>query len=163
MIQEAEMGCLLVAAAIAIVEPAMPPARQALYARVIDAEARHAHVDPLLVVAIVEHESRWRKAARSRDGQDYGLGQIRANLLPECRIASSRRCRATKHRLLTDAIYNLRRAIRILGAWRATCKTPEATVTGYAAGRCSPPPKAAQEILALRADLHRKLARRFPP
>lgn len=148
-------SAVVVAAAIALVAPSMPTAKREQYARLLVAEGRREGVDPLLVVAIVEHESRWRKGAVSKDGEDFGLGQLRARFLPECRTLASARCVSLKSRLTRDAAFNLRRTVRVLGDWRRACRPATETrmVAGYSGGKCGALPRAGAEILGLRAGL----------
>ena len=92
--------------AVRLLHPELAGAEE--LAGLLEQAAARAHVDPLALVAYVEHESRFRSRVVSRDGEDYGLGQIRARYQKACRGARrSRACRAEKARLLEPA-YNLR-------------------------------------------------------
>ncbi len=97
------------------------------YAKVIRAETKRARFDPLTVVALVHHESSWRPGLVSRDGEDIGLGQIRARFFGKCRSdpspvkAPGKGCRAVRARLQIGT-YNLKRVVTALSLWRKTCR-----------------------------------------
>lgn len=57
---------------------AVPEVREEMLARCIQQRAEYAGVDPLIIVAIISHESQWNERAISTDGMDYGLMQVRA-------------------------------------------------------------------------------------
>lgn len=115
-----------IAAAIGILSPTMSAPVRLSYARIVHAEAERGHVDPLAVVAVVHHESRWRPGAVSPDGEDYGLGQVRARFRQGCRFdidpvnSPSEACRAAKSALL-DPTTNLRALVFSMGAWKTMC------------------------------------------
>jgi hypothetical protein len=76
-------------------------------AQAIEAAAKVAHVDPLELVALVEHESEFRRQAVSPDGEDHGLAQVRARHRPACRgQLQSAECEAEKRKLQIPS-YNL--------------------------------------------------------
>lgn len=79
------------------------------YARPICDAARMAAVDPIHLIAYVQHESNFRRDVVSRDGEDVGLGQIRLKFQPACagKPRSSSECKAEYYRLLEPG-YNLR-------------------------------------------------------
>jgi hypothetical protein len=76
-------------------------------ASVIEKAARAARVDPVALVALVEHESHFQTGAVSEDGEDFGLAQVRARFRPACKVLDSRECELEKLRLRTDPAYNL--------------------------------------------------------
>ena len=83
--------------------------------------------DPAMVVTLVEHESRWRPAAESADGEDIGLGQIRARYVGACRhdpdpVHNPRRECLRVRESLRYGEYNLRLTIAVLTRWRKTCR-----------------------------------------
>src|SRR4051812_43019424 len=96
----------VIVAAILMSRPSMPREEAARYARVVQEEARQRDFDPFTAVAIIHFESRWRPNAVSPDGEDLGLGQVRARFMPGCRNdadpvrAPSPACRAAKASLL---------------------------------------------------------------
>lgn len=108
--------------------PQMSHTQQAAYAQVLQAEGKRHHIDPLDVVVLIRHESRWHSHAVSQDGEDLGLGQIRARFDPACRKDQnpvdepSPECHRARQRLL-DPIYNLRRTFAALAQWRTKCRT----------------------------------------
>lgn len=55
----------------------LPPTRVEMLAETIQQRAIYADVDPLIVVAIITHESQWNERNISVDGKDIGLMQIR--------------------------------------------------------------------------------------
>lgn len=97
------------------------------YAAIMSTVASASDIDPLLVMAVVEHESGWHANAISRDREDYGLGQIRARYMSECRKdrqpvrKPSKACRNAKLRLLNGS-YNLHRTIGLLKENRDLCR-----------------------------------------
>jgi hypothetical protein len=119
----------------------MPRREAAMYATALNEVSKIHALDPLLLVAIVDHESHWRPSEISPDGEDYGLGQVRARFLSGCRDdedpvgAPSEACMASKARLL-DGAYNIRHIAAILSANRALCveKTGSAAPDRYLAG-----------------------------
>jgi hypothetical protein len=64
--------------AIHLSSPKLPDARTKAYANTMQQEADKNDIDPLMIVAIAEHESQFNERAISADGEDYGLMQIRA-------------------------------------------------------------------------------------
>lgn len=107
--------------------PAMPIAEATRCARLIQREAVAHDLDPLTAVAIIHFESGFRPGAISPDGEDYGLGQIRARWLSACRAdedpvnAPSDACRAAKIALLSPE-NNIRRMADLITANRELCK-----------------------------------------
>ncbi|MFT3770661.1 MAG: transglycosylase SLT domain-containing protein [Minicystis sp.] len=117
----------IIVSAILMSRPALPPAEATRYAKLLDEEARKHDFDPLTAVAIIHFESRWQPAAVSPDGEDWGLGQIRARWLGACRDdadpvnAPSEACKAAKQTLLVPEV-NIRRMASIITANRELCK-----------------------------------------
>ena len=64
--------------AITMIHPEMSPALALNYASMIEEQAVVSQVDPLLIVAIIEHESGFDPHALSGDGEDRGLMQVRS-------------------------------------------------------------------------------------
>lgn len=116
-----------IVSAILLSRPAMPLAEARRYAKVIQHEAIEHAFDPFTAVAIVHYESRWLPGAVSPDGEDYGLGQIRARWFGACRTDAdpvhdpSPGCRAAKAALLAGEV-NLHRMAVIITANRELCK-----------------------------------------
>lgn len=96
-------------------------------ARVVAATARKYNIDPFTIVALVHNESRWNTGAVSSDGEDFGLGQVRARYIAGCRRDmpaardSSPSCQAVKARLLS-AEYGISQIGAIFNQWRKTCR-----------------------------------------
>jgi hypothetical protein len=122
----------VIVSAILLSRPTIPRAEATRYARVLQQEAVKRDFDPLTAVAIVHFESRWNPGAISPDGEDWGLGQIRARWLSACRgdedpvRAPSDACRAAKNALLAGEV-NLRRMGVIISANRELCKEKTGT------------------------------------
>jgi hypothetical protein len=122
----------VIVSAILLSRPAMLPVEATRYARVLQEEAQKHAFDPLTVVAIVHFETRWHPGLISPDGEDYGLGQVRARFWGACRGDAdpvshpSDACRATKAALL-DGATNLRRIAAIITANRVLCKQKTGT------------------------------------
>jgi hypothetical protein len=78
-------------------------------------------------VAIIHNESRWRPNVVSADGEDFGVGQVRARYEKGCDSGkpaaqdNSASCRAVKARLLS-ASYGIRRMGGAITAWRRKCR-----------------------------------------
>lgn len=107
--------------------PGIPKAEAELYASSLNQIARETSIDPLLAVAIIHFESRWLPNRVSDDGEDYGLGQVRARFLGACRDDAdplndpSEACKAAKATLL-DGVTNIKRMGSIIAANKAFCK-----------------------------------------
>lgn len=117
----------VIVAAILLSRPTLPVAEATRYARILADEAKKHDFDPLTGVAIIHFESRWRPSAVSADGEDWGLGQIRARHLAACRADDdplgnpSDACRAAKQTLLVPEV-NIRHMAAIISANRELCK-----------------------------------------
>jgi hypothetical protein len=98
------------------------------YAKALLDVAREHNFDPFTGVAIIEHESRWRAGAVSRDGEDYGLAQIRARFRAGCNDdadpvnAPDAACKAAKARLL-NPIASMKAMGHAISLWRTLCKS----------------------------------------
>ena len=102
--------------------------RAEAYARLLGSEAASHGFDAMVGVSLICHESRWRAGAISKDGEDYGLGQIRARYIGRCIMdpdpvsAPSPGCLADKTALL-DGESNIRRTADIIMRWKRLCRT----------------------------------------
>jgi len=116
----------IIAWAIGLSQPSMPVEQRKTYARVVQQQCKEHSIDPFTVVSLVHHESRWRASAVSPDGEDFGLGQIRARYRSGCRRDipaaqdNSLSCRAVRAMLL-DGAYNIRQIAKTITAWRKKC------------------------------------------
>jgi hypothetical protein len=122
----------ILVSAILLSRPGMPKAEAQRYAKVLGEVAKEHDFDPLVAVAIIHFESRWHPAVVSPDGEDHGLGQVRARFVGACRDDldpvnfPSDACRAVKASLL-DGATNLRRMGTIIEANRDLCKEKTGT------------------------------------
>ena len=64
--------------AIQLSSPSLPIKRAEQLAATMQKNADIVNIDPLIIVAIAEHESEFYESKISQDGFDYGLMQIRA-------------------------------------------------------------------------------------
>jgi len=100
---------------------------------VLQHEAKAHGFDPLTGVAIIHFESYWLPTVVSKDGEDYGLAQIRARYVRGCRddedpvSAPSEACVAAKARLL-DGESNIRRMAALITANRELCEAKHGRV-----------------------------------
>lgn len=117
----------LIAWAIGLSQPSMPKSQLHRYAATVQREAKKHHFDPFTMVALVHFESGWRASAVSRDGEDFGLAQIRARYLKPCRSepdpvrSPSGACKAAQISLLNGSA-NLKRAAYLIEANRKFCR-----------------------------------------
>ncbi len=122
----------IIVSAILLSRPGMPLPEARHYARVLQEEASRHGYDPLTAVAIVHFETHWQPGLVSPDGEDYGLGQIRARWWGACRDDvdpvhdPGPGCRAVKASLLVGEV-NLRRMSVIITANRELCKDKTGT------------------------------------
>jgi hypothetical protein len=116
-----------VMAAILLCRPTLAPTTANSYAKTIVERSAKIGIDPLLVVAIADHESGWLEGAVSKDREDHGLGQIRARYRAACAkdsnpvYAPSAACAAEKKKLL-DGAYNLGATFDAIETWITFCK-----------------------------------------
>lgn len=117
----------LIVLAIQLSRPSIPKHEAVHYAKVLQQEAKEHDFDPFTGVAIIHFESYWHPTVVSKDGEDYGLAQIRARYVKGCREdedplgAPSVACQAAKARLL-DGATNIRRMAALITANRELCK-----------------------------------------
>lgn len=113
----------LIAVAIAFCNPALPSGTVNEYAKIIFDGSIKTDTDPLLIVAMVDHESRWQAGAVNPKSGALGLGQILSQFRPACvGNKGSAACVAEKKKLL-DGTYNLKTALSIVETWKTVCKT----------------------------------------
>ncbi|MBT8428308.1 MAG: transglycosylase SLT domain-containing protein [Gammaproteobacteria bacterium] len=99
-----------VIAAILWLAPHVGQDTAARYGTLIVTHAAVAGVDPLLVVAVIETESRWNPRATSPT-RDYGLMQLHVSETTHRRYLG-------RQRLLYSPARNIRLGVKLLGAWR---------------------------------------------
>jgi hypothetical protein len=152
----------------------MPKAEATRYARTLNEISAEQDFDPLTAVAIIHFETHWYPSLVSSDGEDYGLGQVRARYVGGCRSdedpvnAPSAACIAVKA-ALRDGATNIRRMGQIIGANKALCKEktgtmkPEQWLAGYqgyndpARGRFCKPGEKTKVVLGYYDELVAKL------
>lgn len=116
----------LLVSAITMTRPGIPKEEATRYAKVLNEISSKNDIDPLLAVAMIHYESRWIPSAASDDGEDFGLGQLRARYIGACRNdedpihAPSDACKAVKVNLLVGET-NLRAMGGIIGANKKMC------------------------------------------
>jgi len=131
----------LLVSAIAVSRPGISTREATVYAHVLNEVGAARGFDPLTAVAIIHFETRWQPTQVSPDGEDYGLGQVRARYVGACRSdadplnAPSEACMAVKRSLL-DGTTNIRRMGEIIAANRQLClkKTGSAAPARWLAG-----------------------------
>ncbi len=96
------------------------------YARALQSSAKANHFDPLTAVAIIHSESSFQADTISADGEDYGLGQIRARYIGACKNDKdplqnpSEACQAVKNELL-DPEKNIETMAKLITTNRKYC------------------------------------------
>lgn len=170
----------LLVAAMRLSRPELGDNEAQIYAASLNQMALRADIDPLLAVAIVHHESHWYPARVSEDGEDYGLGQVRARYLSPCREdedplwAPSEACQQAKQTMLVGTI-NLRRMGAIIEANKLLCKAKIGSdrdphwLAGYqglsrpAQNRWCQPGQVTRDVLDYYDGLLQRFALRRPP
>ncbi len=102
------------------------------YATALQREAQEHHFDPFTGVALIHRESHWHPSAVSKDGEDYGLAQIRARYIGACRSDldpvnhPSEACKRVKRSLL-DGVHNIRVMATLITRNREFCRSKTGT------------------------------------
>jgi len=115
-------------AAIQLLCPSMTLGTREVYANLIDEQVAKTNVDPLLVVAIIDHESKWHTDADN--GRCVGLGQVCLSTQSACKGKDGLEapaCQARRAELM-DGPTNIRVIVSMLEQWKQHCKT----LTGHA-------------------------------
>jgi hypothetical protein len=116
----------IIVTAIMVSRPEMARPEAEHLAKVLRQEAKQHDFDPLTAVAIVHFESGWNPRVVSDNGEDYGLGQIRARYIGACRkdadplSSPSAECLEVKKSLL-DAETNIRTMAQLISDSRKLC------------------------------------------
>jgi hypothetical protein len=170
----------VIVSAILLSRPTMPRTEAIRYAKAVQHEAETRDFDPFTAVAIIHFESRWKPSAVSPDGEDYGLGQVRARFTSGCRddadpvSAPSPACLASKAALLIGE-NNIRRMAAIITANRELCREKVGSawfpqwLAGYqgmnrpSAQRWCTPSEKTFEVIAYQKKLAAMFAPRPPP
>lgn len=114
-------------AAMALSRPGIPAPEAKQYASALNEIAAKNKFDPLLAVAMIHYETHWFPQLVSDDGEDHGLGQIRARFIGACREdedplhAPSEACQQVKLSLLSGT-ENIRRMGSIIRANMDFCQ-----------------------------------------
>ena len=114
-------------AAIQISQPAVTDEDAHRFATALQEQAQVHDFDPLTGVAMIFFESSFKPHAVSRDGEDYGLAQIRARFIGNCKAAPSPlqnptpECLEEKARLL-EPEQNIRVMAELITRHRNLCK-----------------------------------------
>lgn len=166
-----------IALAIRIGHPDVSEDDATRYAAALQVEAQRNDFDPLTGVAIIHRESRFHPRAVSRDGEDFGLAQVRARFIGACKKDKdpvrrpSAACRAVKDSLL-DPEENIRVMGQLIAGHRRICriKTGRASFQGWLSSyqgsnnakenRWCAPSDGAMRVIRYRERLVRELARR---
>ncbi len=117
----------VIVAAIQFSEPSVTNEDALVIAEALQEEAVEHDFDPLTGVSIIVHESRFNAKAVSKNGEDYGLAQIRARYIGDCKKdadplrAPSKACRRVKRRLL-DPKENIRVMAELITQNRKFCR-----------------------------------------
>ena len=147
------------------------------YAVALQAAAVENEFDPLTGIAIIHRESQFHPRAMSRDGEDYGLAQVRARYIGACKQdrdpkrRPSAACQAVKESLL-DPEENIRVMGQLITGHRKLCrqKAGHARQLGWLASyqgsnsrkenRWCAPSDGARTVVKYRDRLAREVAKR---
>lgn len=122
----------VIIAGIFLSRPGMPFDDAEKLAKVVQEEAKARGFDPLSVVSIVHFETGWLPHLVSENGEDFGLGQIRARYVGACRKDEdplndpSPECLQVKEELL-DGEKNIRQIAELITRNRKFCKEKTGT------------------------------------
>jgi hypothetical protein len=170
----------IIVSAILLSRPELAPEEAERFAKVVQSEAKDRGFDPLTAVAIVHSESGWHPGTVSSNGEDYGLGQIRARYVGACKGDTdplsnpSAECRAVKESLL-DAESNLHTMAQLISDNRKLCleKTKSAALPRWLASyqglnfpkqkRWCVPGEKTWQVIKYRDWLLREAGKRKPP
>ncbi len=117
----------MIVAAIQLSQPNLATDQADVIAKALQTEAVEHDFDPLTGVSIIFHESGFNAKAVSRNGEDYGLAQIRARYIGECKGTKdpvrhpTPACLREKQRLL-DPTYNIQVMADLITQNRKFCK-----------------------------------------
>lgn len=132
----------MLVAAITMSRPTILKDEATRYAKILNEIGSKYDFDPLYAVAMIHYESHWLPSAASDDGEDFGLGQVRARFVGACRHdedpinAPSDACKAVKQQLLQGET-NLRQVGVVIGANKKMCaekrgkNKPDYWIAGY--------------------------------
>lgn len=163
-----------IVAAIQLVQPRVTTDDAQRFATALHEQAQVHDFDPLTGVAMIFHESSFNPRAVSKNGEDWGLAQIRARYIGDCKKSTSPvrnptpECKAQKQRLL-EPEENIRVMAELITRHRKLCRDKVganslpnwlASYQGRNSAReqrwCAPAP-ATWKIIAFRDRLIQKL------
>lgn len=116
-----------IVAAIQLSAPGVSEPDALRIATALREQAKVHDFDPFTAVAVIHSESRFNYLAISPDGEDYGLGQIRARFIGACKSAESPvdhpsdECLSQKERLLVPE-ENIRVLAELITRHRQLCQ-----------------------------------------
>jgi len=142
------MKLAAMALAIVITAPWMAPKTSFYYAKEIKYASHAFSIPPLLLIAIIEHESRWNPNAVNTKSGACGLGQV----LPyngKCILGARSNIRASASILHKNYVYCSTRGNHKIGLW-------EKGLAGYQTGRCEPV-KMTKTVLTRWKELERRV------
>jgi Transglycosylase SLT domain len=167
----------VIVAAIQLRHPEVTTADATRFATALREQAQQHDFDPLTGVAIISHESRFNPLARSPNGEDYGLAQIRARYIDECKGTAdplhhpTPACQAVKRKLLVPE-ENIKQMALLITRNRKFCKAKVGSDTlprwlASYQGRNSPkrriwckPGQGTYRVIRIREELLRSLRKR---
>jgi len=121
-----------IVAAIQLSQPKVTSEDAERFAAALQEQAKIHDFDPLAGVAVIFHESSFNPRVISRDGEDYGLAQIRARFIGGCQYTPAPltnptpECLAEKERLLIPE-ENIRVMAELITRHRTFCKKKAGT------------------------------------
>ena len=166
-----------IVAAIQLHHPKVSDEDAHRFAVTLQHEAKEHEFDPFTGVAIIHHESRFNPSAISKDGEDYGLAQIRARFIGKCahtpspKQAPTKGCKKEKQRLLAPE-ENIRVMADLITRHRKYCKKKVGSArfsrwlasyqgrNNFRKKRFCQPGKGTHLVIKYRRELIRKLYRR---
>lgn len=116
-----------IAMAIQLSQPKVTPEDAERFALALQEQAQAHEFDPLMGVSMIFHESSFNPRAVSSNGEDWGLAQIRARHIGDCKKSKNpiRRptpeCEAQKQRLL-EPEENIRVMAELITYHRKVCR-----------------------------------------
>lgn len=117
----------VIIAALLMTRPGMPDDEALSLAKIVQEVAEQHNFDPFSAIAIGHFESGWRPEVISANGEDYGIGQIRARYIGACKKDPDpkdnpgRDCRIVKAYLLNPEV-NVRMMGMLITRNRKFCK-----------------------------------------
>ena len=167
----------VIVAAIQFRHPEVTNTDAERFAKALREQAQVHDFDPLTGVAIISHESHFKPEARSHNGEDYGLAQIRARYIDACKGTKdplhhpTAACQAVQRKLLVPE-ENIKQMALLIGRNRKFCKAKVGSETlprwlASYQGRNNPkkriwckPGQGTYRVIGIRDELLRTLKKR---